>query len=77
MGAQVKIRDRDEAKKLVSAWKNAGDEVVFTNGCFDILHLGHIDYLEKAKALGQRLVVGVNTDKSVQLLKGEGRPVTN
>ena len=77
MSTRAKVKNRDEGKKLVSGWKNAGDEVVFTNGCFDILHLGHIDYLEKAKALGQRLVVGVNTDKSVQLLKGKGRPVTN
>ena len=77
MSTQIKIKDREEAKRLVSSWKNAGDEVVFTNGCFDILHLGHIDYLEKAKALGQRLVVGLNTDQSVQLLKGVGRPVVN
>ena len=77
MSTQVKIEDRIEAKRLVSSWKDGGDEVVFTNGCFDILHLGHIDYLEKAKALGQRLVVGINTDRSVQSLKGEGRPVTN
>lgn len=77
MSTQIKIKDREEAKRLVSGWKSTGDEVVFTNGCFDILHLGHIDYLEKAKALGQRLVVGINTDKSVQSLKGDGRPVVN
>jgi rfaE bifunctional protein nucleotidyltransferase chain/domain len=77
MSTQVKIKNKEEAKKLVAGWKDAGDEVVFTNGCFDIIHLGHIDYLEKAKALGQRLVVGLNTDQSVQLLKGVGRPVVN
>ena len=77
MSTQIKIKDSEEAKRLVSGWKSTGDEVVFTNGCFDILHLGHIDYLEKAKALGQRLVVGINTDKSVQSLKGDGRPVVN
>ena len=52
-----------------------GDKVVFTNGCFDILHLGHIDYLEKAKALGDQLVIGLNSDASVKQLKGETRPV--
>ncbi len=77
METQQKIKDWQQAKKQVSIWKDKGDEVVFTNGCFDILHLGHIDYLEKAKALGQRLVVGVNTDSSVKELKGTGRPVTD
>ncbi len=50
-------------------------KVVFTNGCFDILHLGHVDYLQKAKALGDVLIVGVNSDESVQRIKGEKRPV--
>lgn len=60
-----------------AAWKAAGEQVVFTNGCFDILHLGHVDYLEKAAALGQRLIVGLNTDASVRRLKGPDRPVNN
>ena len=77
MSTQNKIKDWTETKQIVSSWKDAGDEVVFTNGCFDILHLGHIDYLEKAKSLGQRLVVAVNTDKSVKKLKGDGRPVSD
>ncbi|MCP4459728.1 MAG: D-glycero-beta-D-manno-heptose 1-phosphate adenylyltransferase [Cytophagales bacterium] len=77
MNTKFKIKDRLEAEEIVSGWKNNGDEVVFTNGCFDILHLGHIDYLEKAKDLGQHLVVAVNTDESVQKLKGEGRPVND
>lgn len=51
--------------------------MVFTNGCFDIVHLGHIDYLEKARALGDRLVLGLNTDASVSRLKGPGRPVVD
>ncbi len=51
--------------------------MVFTNGCFDILHLGHIDYLEKARFLGDKLVVGLNDDDSVRRLKGESRPINN
>jgi D-beta-D-heptose 7-phosphate kinase/D-beta-D-heptose 1-phosphate adenosyltransferase len=51
------------------------DTVVFTNGCFDILHRGHVEYLARARALGDRLVVGLNSDRSVRALKGEGRPV--
>lgn len=61
----------------VAMWRLLGEKVVFTNGCFDILHLGHIDYLEKARALGTRLIVGVNTDASVKKLKGETRPINN
>jgi D-glycero-beta-D-manno-heptose 1-phosphate adenylyltransferase len=72
-----KIVETEAAKAQVLQWKNAGEEVVFTNGCFDILHLGHVDYLEKARQFGDRLVVGLNTDKSVRKLKGEGRPVND
>lgn len=77
MDTQNKIKSWSEAKGITSSWKDSGDEVVFTNGCFDLLHLGHIDYLEKAKAKGDRLVVGVNTDESVRKLKGEGRPIND
>ena len=55
--------------------KHAGEEIVFTNGCFDLLHPGHLDYLHKARALGNVLVVGLNTDKSVSRLKGPSRPI--
>jgi rfaE bifunctional protein nucleotidyltransferase chain/domain len=58
----------------LAAWRTAGEKIVFTNGCFDLLHLGHVDYLEKARALGDRLVVGLNTDASVSALK-PGRPL--
>ena len=61
----------------VSCNIDAGEKVVFTNGCFDIVHLGHIDYLEKARALGSKLVLGLNTDASVSRLKGPLRPVVN
>lgn len=56
-------------------WKKSGDKVVFTNGCFDLVHRGHIDYLAKTADLGDRLVIGLNSDKSVAGLKGKGRPL--
>lgn len=65
---------REEAVQAISKWKHSG-KVVFTNGCFDILHAGHVDYLEKARNFGDKLVVGLNTDSSVKRLKGESRPV--
>lgn len=74
---ETKILRIDEAKSLIKDWQSAGQKVVFTNGCFDIVHLGHIDYLEKAHALGGRLVLGLNTDASVSRLKGPLRPVVN
>lgn len=75
--SQTKIVSKDAASKQVKKWQADGDTIVFTNGCFDIVHLGHIDYLEKARSLGNRLVVGLNTDASVKRLKGELRPVVN
>ena len=59
----------------LSRWKEAGEKVVFTNGCFDLVHRGHIDSLSKSAALGTRLVVGLNSDVSVKLLKGNDRPL--
>ena len=67
--------ERDLLASQVFKWHAFNEKVVFTNGCFDIIHLGHIDYLSKAADLGDRLVIGVNTDASVKLLKGENRPV--
>lgn len=65
-----------ELAPLTAAWRAAGQRVVFTNGCFDILHLGHVDYLERARALGDKLVVGLNTDASVRAQKkGPERPL--
>jgi D-beta-D-heptose 7-phosphate kinase/D-beta-D-heptose 1-phosphate adenosyltransferase len=66
---------RDELVRAVADAKAAGERIVFTNGCFDILHAGHVSYLEEARTLGDRLVVAVNDDASVTRLKGEGRPV--
>lgn len=62
-------------QEQLTKWRNDGEKIVFTNGCFDILHLGHIDYLEKARQLGDRLIIGINSDKSVNRLKGPTRPV--
>jgi rfaE bifunctional protein nucleotidyltransferase chain/domain len=70
-----KIKNVDQAKRLVAEWKSSGHKIVFTNGCFDLLHLGHVDYLEKARALGDKLVLGLNTDDSVSRFKGPQRPI--
>ncbi len=59
----------------LAAWRAAGERIVFTNGVFDLLHRGHVEYLEDARALGDRLAVGVNSDASVQRLKGPSRPL--
>lgn len=72
-----KIVAPDQATQLVKQWQDHGNKVVFTNGCFDIVHLGHIDYLEKARSLGDRLVLGLNTDASVSRIKGPLRPVVD
>ena len=77
MLSEQKINDKETAKKTVSYWKQLGQEVVFTNGCFDILHLGHVDYLEKARQKGDKLVVGLNEDVSVKKLKGKFRPIND
>ena len=65
----------DEAKKQVDDWKLSGQKIVFTNGCFDILHRGHVEYLTEAKACGDKLVTALNSDTSVRSLKGEARPI--
>ena len=59
----------------VKKWKSVNKKIVFTNGCFDLLHKGHVDYLEKAKKLGDILIVGINNDASVSNLKGKNRPI--
>ena len=75
MGDSNKIVSREEVKRRVADWRNAGEQVVMANGCFDVLHVGHIRYLQAAKALGGKLVVALNADDSVRRLKGNGRPV--
>lgn len=66
-----------EIASLAATWKACGEKIVFTNGCFDILHVGHVSYLEKAARLGKHLIVGLNTDASVRRLKGETRPLVH
>ena len=72
-----KIMRLDQAIAQVTAWQQSSQKIVFTNGCFDLVHLGHIDYLEKAQNLGDKLVLGLNTDASVSRIKGPLRPVVN
>lgn len=74
---QNKIYSKEELLRHRNIWRTFSKKVVFTNGCFDILHHGHIHLLAEAASLGDILVVGVNTDSSVKRLKGEERPVTN
>lgn len=71
-----KIAGREALVRAVRSLQRAGKKVVFTNGCFDLLHVGHVRYLQEARALGDALVVGVNSDASVRRLKGAGRPLT-
>lgn len=74
---QDKIMDRETLARLSEGWKVKSQKVVFTNGCFDILHPGHIQLLLQAAEAGDKLVLGLNTDASVKRLKGEGRPVND
>jgi rfaE bifunctional protein nucleotidyltransferase chain/domain len=73
--AHQKILSRDELKKRVTEWRRAGARVTLANGCFDLLHVGHVRYLRAARELGGKLVVAVNSDDSVRGLKGAGRPL--
>jgi rfaE bifunctional protein nucleotidyltransferase chain/domain len=72
-----KIMLRESALAIIKLWQFKNEKIVFTNGCFDILHRGHLEYLLQAAALGHRLIVGLNSDESVSRLKGPTRPVNN
>jgi rfaE bifunctional protein nucleotidyltransferase chain/domain len=74
MSAQ-KILSREGLKQRVAAWRQAGESITLANGCFDLLHVGHVRYLHAARKLGGRLIVAINSDDSVRALKGEGRPL--
>lgn len=74
---ESKILTREQAVELAETWHSEGKRIVFTNGCFDILHLGHVDYLEKARQAGDKLMLGLNTDASVSRIKGPLRPVVS
>lgn len=72
-----KIIESDHLNRLLSLWRFKNEMIVFTNGCFDILHYGHVQYLAKASELGTKLVVGLNSDLSVKRLKGNDRPIND
>lgn len=74
---KTKIVTLDELARAAKQWRAAGKKLVATNGCFDLLHVGHIRYLQAARALGDALAVGLNGDRSVRELKGPGRPINN
>jgi D-glycero-beta-D-manno-heptose 1-phosphate adenylyltransferase len=70
-----KILDRAALRRQVQRWRQSGEHITLANGCFDLLHVGHVRYLHAAKRLGGRLIVAINSDDSVRSLKGEGRPL--
>jgi rfaE bifunctional protein nucleotidyltransferase chain/domain len=70
-----KVVSRDELRRRVETWRAQGDKITLANGCFDLLHVGHVRYLHAAKELGGRLIVAINSDESVRKLKGDGRPL--
>ena len=69
------FRDFESFSPLLQIWKGSNNTIVFTNGCFDLIHHGHVDSLQQSAAMGIKLIVGLNSDKSVQMLKGEKRPI--
>ena len=75
MTSADKIFTPETLQPELQKWRKKGLKIVFTNGCFDLVHLGHVDYLEKARNLGDKLVLGLNTDASIKGLKGEERPL--
>lgn len=74
---ETKIQSNDQITQTIARWRAEGDTIVFTNGCFDLLHYGHLHYLAAARNLGDRLVVGLNSAASVQRLKGPTRPIND
>ena len=74
MSKLPKLYGRSEIAEQAQAWRAKGEKIILANGCFDVFHVGHVRYLQGAKALGGRLIVAINADKSVRELKGEGRP---
>ena len=70
-----KILSREQLKRRVEQWRKSGEKITLANGCFDLLHVGHVRYLNAARGLGGKLIVAVNSDDSVRTLKGSGRPL--
>jgi D-glycero-beta-D-manno-heptose 1-phosphate adenylyltransferase len=80
MNSLEKIRNKiytngKAAERMLNSWRKAGQKIVFTNGCFDIVHLGHVELLSKASDLGSKLIIGLNSDESVKRIKGSDRPL--
>jgi len=73
--SKQKILGREELKRRAESWRALGEKITLANGCFDLLHVGHVRYLHAAKRLGGHLVVAINSDESVRTLKGDGRPL--
>lgn len=71
------VRNKEDLRTTLNQWRFKDEKIVFTNGCFDILHRGHVEYLAKAAALGSKLIIGLNTNASVRRLKGESRPIND
>lgn len=74
---KIMLIDRKKIDELCEKIRREGKKIIFTNGCFDIIHAGHVRYLNEAKSFGDILIVGLNTDESVRKLKGESRPINN
>ena len=74
---EAKILSRDRVREQVKAWRSEGLKVVFTNGCFDLLHVGHVTLIDDARRAGDRLILAINSDDSVAALKGPSRPIVN
>lgn len=74
---QSKVIQPDQLDRLVSLWRFKEEKIVFTNGCFDVIHRGHVEYLSQAATLGTKLIVGLNSDSSVKRLKGNDRPINS
>jgi rfaE bifunctional protein nucleotidyltransferase chain/domain len=72
-----KIFSLESLEKQVKIWKESGEKIVFTNGCFDLVHRGHIEVLARTADLGDKLIIGLNSDNSIKRLKGESRPIIN
>lgn len=75
--AYSKIINPQDIAGVISKYKSNNEKIIFTNGCFDVLHYGHIDYLSKAADFGSKLIIGLNSDESVKRLKGNSRPINN
>ena len=73
----MKLINKDDAQKQMARWRLKNENIVFTNGCFDILHKGHLEYLSHSSDLGDRLVIGLNSDNSVRKIKGDSRPIND